>query len=109
MKSLKEIFRLTPKEYDEIRVRHLRKDEAGDPGGRLDVGHWVGLVISALVLVIVIGALWSTLTTYLSRYAANETTFGPTLKTLVPILIGVGILLAYVTVFLPRMGYGRKG
>lgn len=80
--------------------RTIRRDELGDPG--MDVGHWVYIVIAAMILVIVVAALFGPLTTALGNYAANETTFGPILQTLVPILIGVGILLAFVVTFLPR-------
>jgi len=69
----------------------------------LDVGAWTGLVIAAMITVIVVGALFGPLTTALADYAGNETTFGPILQTLVPILIGVGILLAFVAAFLPRL------
>jgi hypothetical protein len=85
----------------------IHKDERGDPG--LNVGHWVVLVIAAMVLLIVVAALFGPLTTALTSYAGNETTFGPILKTIVPILIGVGILLAFVVAFLPKMkSYGGK-
>ena len=75
-----------------------------DTAGTAQVGHWVGLVISAMILVIVVGALFGPLTTALADYAANETRFGPILVTITPILIGVGILLYFVTTFLPKGG-----
>jgi len=82
----------------------LRTDTSG---ADLHVGHWVGLIIAALVLVIVVASLWTTFTTALNNYSTNETTFGPTVKTIVPILVGVGILLAFVAAFLPeRIGGG---
>ena len=68
----------------------------------MNVGNWVYLVIAAMILLIVVAALFGPLTDALADYAANETTFGPILQTIVPILIGVGILLAFVVVFLPR-------
>jgi len=83
-----------------VRHRILRRDVAGDPG--MNVGHWVYIVVAAMILVIVVAALFGPLTTALGNYADNETTFGPILQTLVPILIGVGILLAFVVTFLPR-------
>lgn len=88
--------------HETVLMRHriLRHDVAGDPG--MNVGHWVYIVIAAMVLVIVVAALFGPLTTALTNYADNETTFGPILQTLVPILIGVGILLAFVVTFLPR-------
>ncbi len=82
-----------------VRHRILRRDQVGDPG--MNVGHWVYVVVAAMVLVIVVSALFGPLSTALGNYAANETTFGPILQTLVPILIGVGILLAFVVHFLP--------
>ena len=36
----------------------------------------------------------------LADYAANETTFGPVLQVIVPLLIGVGILLVGVAMFM---------
>ena len=62
--------------------------------------EWTYKVVSFLVLVIVVGALFGPLNTALASYAANETTFGPILQTIVPILIGVGILLVGVAMFL---------
>ncbi len=79
----------------------LRTDIAGDPG--MNVGHWVGLVIGAMVLLIVVAALFTPLQNALASYAGNETTFGPILQTVVPILIGTGILLAFVFGFLPKV------
>ena len=66
----------------------------------MDVKRWTGLIIGAMVLLIIVAALFGPLNTALADYAANETTFGPILQTLVPILIGVGILLAFVGAFL---------
>jgi len=98
---------LPPEEKDVIvhrievpEVRHIRRDTSGTA----QVGHWVGLVISAMILVIVVGALFSPLQTALADYAANETRFGPILVTITPILIGVGILLYSVSTFLPKGG-----
>jgi len=71
------------------------------PGG-LSVGHWTGLVISAMIMLIVVGALFTPLLDALADYAANETTFGSILQTVVPILVGVGMLLVFVYAFLPR-------
>src|SRR6266705_478859 len=72
----------------------LRHDTRGDPG--MNVGHWTYLIVAAFVLVIVVAALLGPLKTGLASYAANDTTFGPILQNIVPILIGVGILLAFV-------------
>lgn len=66
----------------------------------MNVNRWVGLVIGAVVLLTIVAALFGPLTTALASYAANETTFGPIVQTIVPILIGVGILLAFVGAFL---------
>lgn len=66
-----------------------------------DVQHWVGLVVGAMVLLIVVGALFGPLNTALAGYAANDTSgLGTILVTIVPILIGVGILLGFVAAFL---------
>lgn len=84
----------------------LRADTWGDPG--MSVGGWTGRIVGALILVIIVAALFGPLNTALTNYAANETTFGPILQTLVPILIGVGILLAFVGMFLPAFK-GKAG
>lgn len=77
---------------------NLRNDLAG----AFDVGTFVGLVIGVIVLIIIVASLMGTLKTNLTKYAANETTFGPTMQTLVPLLIGVGIILTLVFVLLRR-------
>jgi hypothetical protein len=84
----------------------VRDDD--DAMADMNVGHWVGLVIGAVVLLIVIAALFPQLTKALTSYKGNETTFGPILFTIVPILVGVGILLAFVYSFLPKKGMGHK-
>lgn len=71
-----------------------------DESGAMNVGAWAGLVIGAIVLIILVASLMGTLVKYLGYYAANETVFGPVVKTLTPILIGVGILLLFVYAFL---------
>lgn len=73
----------------------------------MNVGHWVGLIIGAIVLLIVVAALFPTLVSSLNSYAGNDTSgLGTVLVTIVPVLIGVGILLAFVFGFLPA---ARKG
>lgn len=52
----------------------VRRDPAG-----MDVKHWVGLVIGAMVLLIVVAALFTPLQNALASYAGNETVFGPIL------------------------------
>lgn len=74
----------------------------------LDVGHWVGLVIGAMVLLIAVGALFTPFLVGASGYAANDTSgFGNIIVTLAPILLGVGILLVFVSAFLPKMHAGH--
>lgn len=77
----------------------LRKDIQGE----LNVGHWVGLVIGAMILVLIVAAIWSQFTAALASYAENETTFGSVLASVVPILVGAGILLAFVYVFIQQI------
>ncbi len=69
---------------------------------------WTMKIVSFLVLVIIVGALFGPLNTALANYAANETTFGPILQTIVPILVGVGVLLVGVAMFLGPSLYGGK-
>lgn len=82
--------------------RVLRKDIRGDPGSGLDLGKWIYVIVGVMVLVIVVSALLGPLNTQLRGYALNDTTFGPVLKTLVPILIGAAILIAIVAALIVR-------
>lgn len=69
----------------------------------MNVGSWVGIVITAVVLLIVLAALFPTLIDALDDYAANDTSgFGDILVLIVPVLIGVGVLLAFVGAFLGK-------
>jgi hypothetical protein len=90
-----------------VRQRVLRHDTRGDPSS--EIGRYVYVVVSAMVLVIIVAALFGPLNDALTDYADNETTFGPIMVTLVPILLGVGILLAFVTWFLPSARERLKG
>jgi len=76
----------------------LRRDTHGD----LDPGMWAGLFVSVVILVLIVAALFPTLTTALTNYAGNETTFGPILVIVVPLVIGAAILLGIVAVFLGK-------
>jgi NADH:ubiquinone oxidoreductase subunit 3 (subunit A) len=78
-------------------IARLRADSWG-----FNVGAFAGLVIGIIVVVIIVASLMGTLKTNLTKYAANESTFGPTMQTVVPLLIGVSILLAIVYVLLER-------
>jgi hypothetical protein len=78
-----------------------------DPG--MNVGEWVGLIVGAMVLVIIVAALFGPLNTAMANYAANETVFGPILQVIVPLVIGVGILLAFVGGFLGFRSSKKKG
>lgn len=68
--------------------------------GTSDAYSWTYKIIGFLVLVIIVGALFGPMNDALADYAANETTFGPVLQTLIPILVGVGVLLVAVAMFL---------
>lgn len=68
--------------------------------GQVNIGAWVGLVVGFMILVLIVAALWPTFMAALASYAANETTFGPVVQTIVPILVGAGILLLAVAMFL---------
>ena len=74
-----------------------------DTHAELNVGTWVGLVIGSMVLVLIIAAIWTDFTSALEDYAANETTFGPVLASVVPILVGAGLLLLFVYAFLKQV------
>jgi len=64
---------------------------------------FVVLVISVMVLVIVLANIWPTFTGALTNYSNNETAFGPTVKKLTPLLIGVAVLLVILA-----MVFGNK-
>jgi len=83
----------------------LREDEDAMARG-MDVGHWTGLIIGAIVLLIVVAALMPTLVSSLEDYNATDPTIGPVLVVLVPVLIGVAILLVFVYGFLPSRRQG---
>lgn len=82
-----------------LKYLNFRKDTRGE----LNVGLWVGLVIGAMILVLIVAAVWSQFTAALASYAANETTFGPVIQSVVPILVGAGILLTFVYVFIQQV------
>lgn len=72
----------------------------GSHGG-LSVGFWIGLIVMAVVLIEVVGALIKPLTAALTGYKLNDTTFGPILFTVVPILVGASVLLVLVFALIP--------
>jgi hypothetical protein len=84
--------------YAMLHGRNFRTDEHGD----LDPGMWAGLFVSVVILVLIVAALFPVLTTALANYAGNETTFGPILVIVVPLVIGAAILLGIVAVFLGK-------
>ena len=75
----------------------LRHDNAGVS---MSVGYWVGLVVGSIVLLFIVAQLLPTLNQALFNYSNNESTFGPIMKIIVPLLIGAGILLFFVAVYL---------
>jgi len=76
-------------------MNHLRNDQSGQtiPESAM---IFIALVLCLMVLVIVLSNIWPAFTSNLSNYSTNETTFGPTVKKLTPLLIGVAVLLAIV-------------
>jgi hypothetical protein len=74
-----------------------------------DIGDFTKKIVLGIVLVMIYVALLGPLNASLASWAANETTFGPIAQTVVPLLIGVGILLTYVFAFVPaarhKLGY----
>ena len=70
----------------------LRKDRFG----AMSVGGFLETILLIIVMVVAVGALFATLNSSLTSYATNETTFGPILLVLVPILIGAAILIHVV-------------
>ena len=74
--------------------------------GSLDAAEWATLFVGVVVLVLIIAALFPVLTTALVDYATNETTFGPILVVVVPLVIGAAILLGIVAVFLGKAKAG---
>src|SRR3989304_1209718 len=74
--------------------------------GSLDAAEWATLFVGVVVLVLIIAALFPVLTTALGDYAPNETTFGPVLVVVFPLVIGAAILLGIVAVFLGKAKAG---
>lgn len=73
----------------------------GQAGGGISVGFWIGLIVLAVVLIEVVGAMIKPLTQALTGYKLNDTTFGPILFTVVPILVGASVLLVLVFALIP--------
>ena len=79
-----------------------RKPLRGDSGGELAVGHWTSLIIGIVVLLYVVANLFPSITTSSSEYANVSPVFGGLIETLLPILIGAGLLLYFVSGLVPR-------
>lgn len=75
----------------------------GDIVAAISVGFWVGLVVTTVVLILIVSALIPQLNQGLANYSNNESVFGPILKNIVPIVLGAGILLMLVTVYLTQV------
>lgn len=73
-----------------------------------DIGGFTKKIVLGVVLILVYVALLVPLNDALADWAANDTTFGPIGQTIVPLLIGVGILLAYIFAFVPSGRMGRR-
>lgn len=66
------------------------------------VKAWVKKILYFVVLITIVAALFgAVLVPALDKYAANDTTFGATVKTISLLLIGVGLVLLAVEEFLP--------
>lgn len=80
--------------FEEVaqKARKLREDISGS----LDVRFWILTIVLIVILVLIVAALMPTLNDALADYNASEPTFGGVLQDIVPLLIGVGILLAVV-------------
>jgi hypothetical protein len=74
-----------------------------------DIGGFTRKIVMGVVLILVYVALLTPLKAALASWAGNDTTFGGIAQTVVPLLIGLGILLAYIFAFVPsvreKMGY----
>ena len=73
----------------------------GEPLADMDIGEFIKKIVLGIVLVLAYVAMLSPLNTALAKWAANDTVFGPIAQTVIPLLIGVGILLAYIYAFVP--------
>ena len=65
-------------------------------------------IVTGVVLILVYVALLTPLNNALADWNTSDPTFGGIAQSIVPILIGVGILLAFVFAFVPR-GRGKMG
>lgn len=77
---------------EQLSLRGIRKNDQG-VAVLATIVTFIVLVIAIMVLVIVLANLWPTFTGALTNYSNNETTFGPTVKSITPLLIGVAVLL----------------
>jgi len=73
-------------------VKNIRKNISG----ALEAGNWVYLILMVVVLLMIVAALFPTITASLTSYEENETIFGPVIAALVPLIIGACILIAVV-------------
>jgi len=100
--------------WNELRNKHgmkipsLREDEHA-VAVLATIVTFIILVIAIMVLVIVLANLWPTFTTSLTSYANNETTFGPTVKSLTPLLIGVAVLLVVLALIFGMQVFREGG
>jgi hypothetical protein len=59
----------------------------------MTAGTFVSIVVSTIVVLAVLAALFPELNAQLSAYAGVETLFGPILVIVVPILLGAAVIL----------------
>ena len=76
---------------------NLRRDRDGISVLQ-SIAIFLVVVLSLIVLVTVLSNIWSRFTGSLTNYSQNETVFGPTVKSLTPILIGLGVLLVILAI-----------
>lgn len=92
-----------------MRKNPLARDTAAGFDVSNTVFQWALAVVGIIALFIIVANLFPTLTDALVTYNTSEPIFGAVLTAIVPILIGVGLLLLAVTVFLSMAKSGGGG
>ena len=81
-------------------MKALHKDSLGE----FSLGAMFTVILLIMVLVIFVGAIWTTFSGALTNYSSKETVFGPVVALVVPILIGAAILLVCLRELMPGHG-----
>jgi len=68
----------------------------------MSVKWWIVLIVMCLIVIIAIAILFPELDIGFVEYAETEPMSGPTLISILPVLLGAGIVVLLLAVFLPH-------